>query len=210
MFKNQSSKKRNPWAWVPSLYFAEGVPYVAVMTISLIMYKRLGLSNTDITLYTSWLYLPWVIKPLWSPFVDMMKSLRRYDEVEALVDYHHAVAHWCRIGWCGLHHSWSVVVAGLSQLLLADGVQQCHARYCRRWLLYAGSRPARASLFCRHPLHLLSHSHYFLVRIAGGFGWCFAGADSQHQLFVESGILFHGRSFHRPVALSQLGIAQTR
>ena len=50
--------KRNPWAWVPTLYFAEGVPYVAVMTISLIMYKRLGLSNTDITLYTSWLYLP--------------------------------------------------------------------------------------------------------------------------------------------------------
>ena len=68
--------KRNPWAWVPTLYFAEGVPYVAVMTISLIMYKRLGLSNTDITLYTSWLYLPWVIKPLWSPFVDMLKSKR--------------------------------------------------------------------------------------------------------------------------------------
>lgn len=68
--------KKSPWAWVPSLYFAEGVPYVAVMTISLILYKRLGLSNTDITLYTSWLYLPWVIKPLWSPFVDMMKSKR--------------------------------------------------------------------------------------------------------------------------------------
>ncbi len=68
--------KRNPWAWVPSLYFAEGVPYVAVMTISLIMYKRLGLSNTDITLYTSWLYLPWVIKPLWSPFVDMLRTKR--------------------------------------------------------------------------------------------------------------------------------------
>ncbi|MBQ7512087.1 MAG: MFS transporter [Prevotella sp.] len=66
----------NPWAWVPTLYFAEGVPYVAVMTISLIVYKRLGLSNTDITLYTSWLYLPWVIKPLWSPFVDMLKTKR--------------------------------------------------------------------------------------------------------------------------------------
>ena len=68
--------KRNPWAWVPTLYFAEGVPYVAVMTISLIMYKRLGMSNDDITLYTSWLYLPWVIKPLWSPFIDMLKSKR--------------------------------------------------------------------------------------------------------------------------------------
>jgi PAT family beta-lactamase induction signal transducer AmpG len=67
---------KNPWAWVPTLYFAEGVPYVAVMTISVIIYKRLGLSNTDITLYTSWLYLPWVIKPLWSPFVDMLRTKR--------------------------------------------------------------------------------------------------------------------------------------
>ena len=69
-------KNKNPWAWVPTLYFAEGVPYVAVMTISVIIYKRLGLSNTDITLYTSWLYLPWVIKPLWSPFVDMLRTKR--------------------------------------------------------------------------------------------------------------------------------------
>ena len=68
--------KKNPWAWVPTLYFAEGLPYVAVMTISLIMYKRLGLSNADITLYTSWLYLPWVIKPLWSPFIDIIKTKR--------------------------------------------------------------------------------------------------------------------------------------
>ena len=68
--------KKSPWAWVPTLYFAEGLPYVAVMTISLIMYKRLGLSNTDITLYTSWLYLPWVIKPLWSPFIAIIKTKR--------------------------------------------------------------------------------------------------------------------------------------
>ncbi len=67
---------RNPWAWVPSLYLAESVPYVMVMTVSVIMYKRLGISNTDIALYTSWLYLPWVIKPLWSPFVDMFKTKR--------------------------------------------------------------------------------------------------------------------------------------
>jgi Major Facilitator Superfamily. len=70
------SKLKSPWAWVPTLYFAEALPYVAVMTISLIMYKRLGLSNADITLYTSWLYLPWVIKPLWSPFVDLIKTKR--------------------------------------------------------------------------------------------------------------------------------------
>src|SRR5574344_2004072 len=69
-------KKRSPWAWIPSLYFAQGLPYVAVMTISVIMYKRLGISNTDIALYTSWLYLPWVIKPFWSPFVDLLKTKR--------------------------------------------------------------------------------------------------------------------------------------
>ena len=56
--------------------FAEGLPYVAVMTISLILYKQLGLSNAEITFYTSWLYLPWVIKPLWSPFVDLVKTKR--------------------------------------------------------------------------------------------------------------------------------------
>ena len=68
--------QKNPWSWVPTLYFAEGLPYVAVMTISLILYKQLGLSNAEITFYTSWLYLPWVIKPLWSPFIDLIKTKR--------------------------------------------------------------------------------------------------------------------------------------
>ena len=69
-------KTHSPWAWVPSLYFAEGLPYVAVMIISLVMYKRMGISNTEIALYTSWLNLPWVIKPLWSPFIDIIKTKR--------------------------------------------------------------------------------------------------------------------------------------
>lgn len=71
-----NTKRTSPWCWIPSLYFAEALPYVAVMTISVIMYKRLGISNTDIALYTSWLYLPWVIKPFWSPFVDLLKTKR--------------------------------------------------------------------------------------------------------------------------------------
>jgi PAT family beta-lactamase induction signal transducer AmpG len=74
--KKSKPTKRNPWAWVPSLYYAEGIPYVIVMTVSVIMYKRMGVSNTDIALYTSWLYLPWVIKPLWSPIVDILKTKR--------------------------------------------------------------------------------------------------------------------------------------
>ena len=55
---------------------AEGLPYIAVMTLSLVMYKRMGISNTEVALYTSWLNLPWVIKPLWSPFVDLLRTKR--------------------------------------------------------------------------------------------------------------------------------------
>ena len=64
------------WSWVPSLYYAEGLPYAFVMIVSVVMYKKLNISNTEIALYTSWLYLPWVIKPLWSPFVEVFKTKR--------------------------------------------------------------------------------------------------------------------------------------
>lgn len=69
-------KQRSPWWWIPTLYFAEGLPYMAVMTISTIMYKCLGIGNTELAFYTAWLYLPWVIKPFWSPFVDIMRTKR--------------------------------------------------------------------------------------------------------------------------------------
>lgn len=65
-----------PYLWVPTLYFCEAVPYMAVMTLSVIMYTNLGLSNTDLALYTGWLYLPWVIKPVWSPLIDSFKTKR--------------------------------------------------------------------------------------------------------------------------------------
>lgn len=67
---------RNPWLWVPTLYFAEGIPYVLVNNVSLVMFKNLGVPNGELALYTSLLYLPWVIKPLWSPFVDVLKTKR--------------------------------------------------------------------------------------------------------------------------------------
>lgn len=69
-------KTKNPWLWIPTLYFAEGIPYFIVNTISTIMFKRMGMSNVDIAAYTSILYLPWVIKPFWSPFVDIIKTKR--------------------------------------------------------------------------------------------------------------------------------------
>lgn len=69
-------QKRNPLTWVPTLYFAEGLPYIIVTAISVIMYKRLGMSNSEVTFYTSWFYLPWVIKPFWSPIVELLKNSR--------------------------------------------------------------------------------------------------------------------------------------
>src|SRR5215470_2061485 len=76
--KPQNGKEtlRNPWTWIPTLYFAEGLPYAVVMFVSVIMYKSMGISNTDVALYTSWLYLAWVVKPLWSPVVDILKTRR--------------------------------------------------------------------------------------------------------------------------------------
>lgn len=81
----EKSKQSSGWSWIPTLYFAEGLPYVVVMTVSVIMYKRLGVSNTDIALYTSWLYLPWVIKPFWSPFVDLIKTKRWWIVIMQLI-----------------------------------------------------------------------------------------------------------------------------
>ena len=68
--------KTQGWTWIPSIYYAEGFPYAIVIIVSTIMYKNLGLTNTEIALYTSWLYLPWVIKPLWSPLVEILKTNR--------------------------------------------------------------------------------------------------------------------------------------
>jgi len=67
---------RSPWAWVPTLYLAQGLPFAVVNFVSVIMYKSLGVSNADIAFYTAWLYLPWVIKPLWSPVVDILRTRR--------------------------------------------------------------------------------------------------------------------------------------
>ena len=73
----QSSSK-NPWLWVPTLYLTESVPYVLIITVSVVMYKNLGISNADIGLYTSFLYLPWVIKPIWSPILELFGHKKQW------------------------------------------------------------------------------------------------------------------------------------
>ncbi|MEX0719227.1 MAG: MFS transporter [Balneolaceae bacterium] len=71
-----SNFKKNPWSWIPTLYFTQGLPYVMVVTVSVIMYKDLGIPNAEIALYTSLLALPWAFKPAWSPFIDIFKTKR--------------------------------------------------------------------------------------------------------------------------------------
>ncbi|SDH27347.1 MULTISPECIES: MFS transporter [unclassified Duganella] len=78
-------QQRSAWAWVPSVSFSQGVPYVAVMMLSTVMYKNLGISNADLAFYTAWLYLPWVAKPLWSPVVEMFGTKRRWTVLMQLV-----------------------------------------------------------------------------------------------------------------------------
>lgn len=70
------NNKKSPWAWIPTLYFAEGLPNVIVTGLAAVMYMQMGLSDAELGLYTGWLALPWVIKPLWSPFIDLLKTKR--------------------------------------------------------------------------------------------------------------------------------------
>lgn len=78
MDNSPNVKTRSPWSWIPTLYFGQGIPFVMVNMVSVVMYKAMGISNADIALYTSWLNLPWVIKPLWSPLVDIFGTKRTW------------------------------------------------------------------------------------------------------------------------------------
>ncbi|HEY5042899.1 MAG TPA: MFS transporter [Verrucomicrobiae bacterium] len=75
---SEKSSSGSPWFWIPTLYLAEGLPNALVASVSVVLYKNLGVSNAAIAFYTSWLYLPWVIKPLWSPVVDILKTRRQW------------------------------------------------------------------------------------------------------------------------------------
>ncbi len=76
--KKQPVASRNPWVFVPTLYFAEGLPYIIINTVSVILYKKMGIDNASIAFWTSWLYLPWVIKMFWGPLVDIYSTKRRW------------------------------------------------------------------------------------------------------------------------------------
>lgn len=72
----QQSRSPSPWFFVPTLYFAEGVPYIIINYVSVVFYKKLGVDNAQVAFGTSFLYLPWVIKMIWGPLVDIYSTKR--------------------------------------------------------------------------------------------------------------------------------------
>ena len=74
----RSTAFRNPWSWIPTLYLYEGIPYSIVMTTSMLIYKTMGISVAALAFWTSLLYLPWTIKPLWSPYVEVVSTKRNW------------------------------------------------------------------------------------------------------------------------------------
>ena len=136
---------RSPWAWVPTLYFAQGVPYVVVMTLAVVMYKNLGVGNAEIALATSWLYLPWVIKPLWSPLVDLVGRKRRWivalqfavGAALALVALALPAPAWFRLT---LALFWLMAFASATHDIAADGFYMLALPDERRQAAYVGVR----------------------------------------------------------------------
>jgi MFS transporter, PAT family, beta-lactamase induction signal transducer AmpG len=151
---------------VPSLYFAEGLPYIIVMNVAVIMYKNLGLSNADTTLYTGWLYLPWVIKPFWGPFIDHIRTKRFWIVAMQLV-----------------------MGAGLASLGLAlptDGFVKW--TLIAFWLIAFSSATHDIAADGFYMLGLTQHDQSFFVGIRNT-AWRFAAIAAQGGLVYLSGVL---------------------
>lgn len=183
---SMSVKRRNPWNWIPTLYFAEGLPYVAVMTIAVIMYKRLGLSNTEITLYTSWLYLPWTIKPLWSPFVDLVKTKRSWIiAMQGLIAAGFAgiaffipTTHFVQLT---LAFFWLMAFSSATHDIAADGFYML------------GLNNKEQSFFRRYPKYILSFCQYLRTRYSRHARRMARNLTRQHSFGLEYHFLSDGR-----------------
>lgn len=194
----------SPWAWIPTLYLAQGLPYVAVMTVSVIMYKRLGISNTDIALYTGWLYLPWVIKPLWSPIVDIISSKRWWTVAMQL-----ALA----VGFAAialllpgpmffratLGAFWLVGFASATNDIASDGFYML-ALDTRQQSFYVGIRTTfyRVAVLAGQGglVYLAGHIEETTGNIPFAWQWVFGGMS----IFFIAAALYHWRVMPRPAA----------
>ena len=157
------SQTARPLKWVPTLYFAEALPYMAVMTLSVVMYTNMGLSNTELALYPSWLYLPWVIKPLWSPLIDTIRNERWWilatqtligaSLAGVALTLHTAV--WLKLS---LAFFWIMAFASATHDIAADGLYILRLDE-REQALYVGWRSTFyriGSIFCQGGLVILA------------------------------------------------------
>jgi PAT family beta-lactamase induction signal transducer AmpG len=170
-------KTNNGALWVPTLYFAEALPYMAVMTLSVIMYTNMGLTNAELALYTSWLYLPWVIKPIWSPLVDALKTKRWWIlTMQILIGAALAgVALTLDASWWlrgSLAFFWLMAFGSATHDIAADGFYILGLTE-RQQALYVGVRSTFyriGSIFCQGVIVILAGwlQHSFSISVA----WC--------------------------------------
>ena len=197
-------KKRSPWLWIPTLYMAEALPYVAVMSISTIMYKRLGISNTDIALYTGWLYLPWVIKPFWSPFVDLVKTKRWWTVTMQFII---AVAFACiaftlptsLFFQLSLAAFWLVAFTSATHDIAADGYYM-HALTDHEQSLYVGIRSTFYRIGTVAGQGLLVILAGFLEDLTGNIPWSWAVTMGILSALFFAASLYHQFVLPRPAS----------
>lgn len=194
----QTSPTRNPWSWVPTLYFGQAIPYVVVMSLSVIMYKDMGISNTDIAFYTSLLYLPWVIKPLWSPLVDMFGTKRGWTVTLQLVlaaslGAVGATLHLPAFFMVSLGVMWIMAFSSATHDISADGFYMLGLRQ-QQQAAYVGVRSTfyrLATLAAQGPLVILA-------------GWLATRLNDANQawaivFFVLAGLFFALFAWHHVV-----------
>jgi PAT family beta-lactamase induction signal transducer AmpG len=161
-----SKLKKNPWFWIPSLYYAQGLPYIMVVEVSVIMYQNLDISNADIGLFTSLLYLPWIIKPFWSPLIENTKTKRWWTLAMQFV----MGASFAGVALVLLSPSFftfSLIVLYL--LALASATHDIAADGFYMIALDEDDQ----SFFCWNPLHFLPLGHYKWKGLAGYTGRLF-------------------------------------
>jgi PAT family beta-lactamase induction signal transducer AmpG len=159
----QTSQAKNPWFWVPSLYFGQAIPYIVANNLSVILYKDLGISNADIAFYTSLLYLPWVIKPLWSPLVDLSGTKRGWTValqllIAAALGAVGATLHLPAFFTVSLGVMWVLAFASATHDIAADGFYMLGMRQ-QQQAAYVGVRSTfyrLATLAAQGPLVILA------------------------------------------------------
>lgn len=158
--------QRSPWLWIPTLYLAEGLPYFAVNTLTVLMYVKMGVSNAQMAFFTGWLYLPWVIKPFWSPFVDIIKTKR----------------------WWTLSMQWSLAVSMACVAFFLPSSFFFSATLACFWLMAFFSATHDIAADGYYMLELSAHEQAAFVGIRSTF-YRIAGIIGQGGLVIAAGYL---------------------